>query len=75
MRASEVGRGPIPVTVVGFPADAARIEAIARIGVDRVVFWLPPESPDAVEEGFDRYVSAIEIPQGGLAVSGCEVQR
>jgi hypothetical protein len=45
--------------VVGFPADAARIEAIARIGVDRVVFWLPPESPDAVEEGFGRYLSAI----------------
>jgi alkanesulfonate monooxygenase SsuD/methylene tetrahydromethanopterin reductase-like flavin-dependent oxidoreductase (luciferase family) len=30
-----------------------------RIGVDRVVFWLPPESPDAVEEGFGRYVSAM----------------
>ena len=29
--------GSDPVTVVGFPADAARIEAIARIGVDRVV--------------------------------------
>lgn len=58
-RASEVGRDRIPVTVVGIPADAARIEAIARIGVDRVVFWLPPESPDAVEEGFGRYVSAI----------------
>jgi probable F420-dependent oxidoreductase len=58
-RASEIGRSTIPVTVVGFPADAGRIEAMARIGVDRVVFWLPPESPDAVEEGFGRYVSAI----------------
>ena len=58
-RASEIGRSAIPVTVVGVPADAARIEAMARIGVDRVVFWLPPESPDAVEAGFDRYVSAI----------------
>jgi alkanesulfonate monooxygenase SsuD/methylene tetrahydromethanopterin reductase-like flavin-dependent oxidoreductase (luciferase family) len=58
-RALEIGRSTIPVTVVGFPADAARIEAMARIGVDRVVFWLPPESPDAVEEGFGRYVSAI----------------
>jgi probable F420-dependent oxidoreductase len=60
VRASEIGRSRIPVTVVGFPADAARIEAIARIGVDRVVFWLPPESPAAVEEGFDRYVAAID---------------
>ncbi len=58
-RASEIGRSAIPVTVVGVPADAARIEAMAGIGVDRVVFWLPPESPDGVEAGFDRYVSAI----------------
>ena len=59
VRASEAGRGRIPVTVVGFPADAARIEALAAIGVDRIVFWLPQESPDAVEEGFGRYMSAI----------------
>lgn len=59
VRASEAGRGRIPVTVVGFPADAARIEALAAIGVDRIVFWLPQESPDAVEEGFERYMSAI----------------
>ena len=59
VRASEAGRGRIPVTVVGFPADAARIEALARIGVDRIVSWLPQESPDAVEEGFGRYMSAI----------------
>ena len=59
VRASEAGRDRIPVTVVGFPADAARIEAIAQLGVDRIVFWLPQESPDAVEDGFGRYVSAI----------------
>jgi probable F420-dependent oxidoreductase len=59
-RASDAGRGRIPVTVVGAPPDAARIEAIARAGADRVVFWLPQESPAAVEEGFGRYVSAIE---------------
>ena len=59
VRASDAGRGRIPVTVVGLPADAARIEALAAIGVDRIVFWLPQESPDAVEEGFERYMSAI----------------
>jgi probable F420-dependent oxidoreductase len=59
VRASEAGRDRIPVTVVGFPADAARIEATAQLGVDRIVFWLPQESPDAVEDGFGRYVSAI----------------
>jgi probable F420-dependent oxidoreductase len=59
-RAAEMGRGSIPVTVVGFPPDAARIEGLARIGVDRVVFWLPPDSPETVSEGFDGYVSAVE---------------
>ena len=59
VRASEVGRGRIPVTVVGAPPDPGRIEAIARAGADRVVFWLPQESPDAVEEGLGRYMSAI----------------
>ena len=63
-RASEIGRDRIPVTVVGFPADAARLEGLARIGVDRVVFWLPPESADAVNSGFDRYVAAVEELQG-----------
>jgi probable F420-dependent oxidoreductase len=59
VRASEAGRGRIPVTVVGFPADAARIDALAQIGVDRIVFWLPQDGPEAVEEGFGRYLSAI----------------
>ena len=59
VRASEAGRGRIPVTVVGAAPDAGRIEALAGIGVDRVVFWLPQGSPEAVEEGFGRYLSAI----------------
>jgi hypothetical protein len=24
------------------------------------VFWLPPESAEAVEEGFERYVGAMQ---------------
>jgi len=59
-RAAEAGRGRIPVTVVGAPADAAGIERLAGLGVDRVVFWLPQDSPGAVEEGLGRYASAIE---------------
>jgi probable F420-dependent oxidoreductase len=59
VRASEVGRDRIPVTVVGLPPDPGRIEGLARAGVDRVVFWLPQDSAGAVEEGFGRYLSAI----------------
>jgi probable F420-dependent oxidoreductase len=59
-RAAEVGRERIPVTVVGMAPEPARIDRLAGGGVDRVVFWLPPESADAVEEGFDRYVAVME---------------
>jgi probable F420-dependent oxidoreductase len=58
-RCDEIGRARVPVTVVGSPPDASAIERLAQIGVDRVVFWLPQEGPGAVEEGFGRYVSAI----------------
>ena len=58
-RASEVGRSRIPVTVVGLAPDAGEIERVARIGVDRIVFWLPQDGLDAVEVGFGRCVSAI----------------
>jgi hypothetical protein len=46
--ASEAGRGPIPVTIFGPQADAAVIEAHAKLGVDRIVFGLPPASRDTV---------------------------
>jgi probable F420-dependent oxidoreductase len=59
-RAASAGRDPIPVTVVGAAPDAAAIERLAQAGVHRVVVWLPQESADAVEAGFDRYVAAME---------------
>ena len=43
---------------VGFERE--RIERLGQAGVHRVVFWLPPESADAVEQGFDHYVAAMD---------------
>jgi probable F420-dependent oxidoreductase len=59
-RAAEVGRDSIPVTVVGMVPDPERISRLADAGVGRVVFWLSPESAEAVERGFDEYVGAME---------------
>jgi alkanesulfonate monooxygenase SsuD/methylene tetrahydromethanopterin reductase-like flavin-dependent oxidoreductase (luciferase family) len=59
-RAAEIGRERIPVTVMGMAPDPERIERLGEVGVDRVVFWLPPESADEVERGFDEYAGAIE---------------
>lgn len=46
--ASEAGRGPIPVTIFGPQADPAVIEEHVKLGVDRIVFGLPPASRDKV---------------------------
>jgi probable F420-dependent oxidoreductase len=59
-RAASAGRDRIPVTVVGMTPEPARIERLGEAGVDRVVFWLAPESPDTVERGFEEYVGAME---------------
>jgi probable F420-dependent oxidoreductase len=59
-RAAEVGRQRIPVTIAGMAPDAERIDRLAGAGVDRVVFWLPQDSADAVAQGFDRYVAVME---------------
>jgi probable F420-dependent oxidoreductase len=59
-RGAEMGRDRIPVTVMGSASDVKRVDRLAEAGVDRVVFWLPPDSPHAVEEGFDRYAAATE---------------
>jgi probable F420-dependent oxidoreductase len=59
-RAAELGREPIPVSVMGMAPDPARIDRLAQAGVHRVVFWLPQDSPDAVERGFDRFAGVME---------------
>jgi len=59
-RAASAGRDPIPVTVVGVSPDPAHIARLGEIGVSRVVFWLPPESAESVERGFDEYVGVME---------------
>jgi probable F420-dependent oxidoreductase len=62
-RAGEAGREPIPVTVMGMAPDAGRIARLEEAGVHRVVFWLAQDGPDAVEQGFDRYVAVMEQVQ------------
>jgi hypothetical protein len=45
--------------------DAERIARLSEAGVDRVVFWLPPESAESVERGFDDYADVMELAGGG----------
>jgi probable F420-dependent oxidoreductase len=59
-RTAELGRDPIPVSVMGMAPDPARIDQLEQAGVHRVLFWLPQEGPDAVERGFDRFAAVME---------------
>jgi probable F420-dependent oxidoreductase len=58
VRAREVGRDPIPITVAGMMRDPERIERFERAGVDRAVFWLPFAGRDEIEAALDRYTAA-----------------
>jgi probable F420-dependent oxidoreductase len=64
-RTEELGRSPIPVTVLGCPAEPALIEQLALLGVGRVIFWLPSTSRDEVDRAFEEYTAIVQRP--GLA--------
>jgi probable F420-dependent oxidoreductase len=56
-RAGELGRHPVPVTVVGMKPDPERIERLEQHGVHRIVFWLPSHGRSEVEQVFDSRAS------------------
>ncbi len=46
--AEEAGRGPIPVTTYGGAEDGlAEIEGLRDAGIERVIWWVPPDGRDA----------------------------
>ena len=66
-RASEAGRGPVPVTVVGPYGTPAEIEQLDRGGIERLVAWLPPRGKDEVEQAFERFVATAREYDGAGA--------
>jgi probable F420-dependent oxidoreductase len=59
-RTEELGRPPIPVTILGAPAEAALVEQLAVLGVGRVILWLPSTSRDEVERAFEDYTIFLQ---------------
>jgi len=53
-QAAEAGRGPIPVSLFGAPADEARIRQLEDMGVSRVLINLPPEPTEKALPNLDR---------------------
>jgi probable F420-dependent oxidoreductase len=58
--AAAAGRGPLPVSVMGTPGDAALLEQYARDGVERCIFWLPPTGEAKVLARMDELARLAE---------------
>ena len=60
-RAEQVGRNPRTISVSLFwaPADDALLAEYAALGVERVIFPLPPTSADQILPKLDRYAKLI----------------
>jgi probable F420-dependent oxidoreductase len=63
-RAEEAGRGRIPVTIFGVPADAAALAHYEQAGVDRVVHWVPAAQRGPVERALERFEDAVRELHG-----------
>jgi probable F420-dependent oxidoreductase len=62
-RAAEAGR-EIPVYVMSAPADAAKLEAMAEAGVERVVHWVPSAGRSVIERDLERFETAVAEVNG-----------
>ena len=58
-RARAAGKDPrdFPVTVFGAPADADTLKQYAEAGVERAIFWVPPDAREKVLPIVDKYAS------------------
>ena len=63
-RAEEAGRGHIPVTIFGVPADASVLASYQEAGADRVVRWLPAAQRGPVERELERFEDAVRELRG-----------
>ncbi|GAA2077815.1 LLM class F420-dependent oxidoreductase [Actinomadura alba] len=58
-RAREAGRGRLPVTVYGVPADREAIERVVEAGVDRMVFALPTLPAEETYGKLDEFAAVM----------------
>jgi alkanesulfonate monooxygenase SsuD/methylene tetrahydromethanopterin reductase-like flavin-dependent oxidoreductase (luciferase family) len=60
-KAEEAGRDPSSISISIFAANAERkaLDELERVGVERAIFFLPPEGRDKVLPILDRYVQVM----------------
>jgi len=58
--AEEAGRGPIPVTAYGSEGGgAAEIERFQEAGIERVIYYVPPDGRDAALHKLEQYTELV----------------
>jgi hypothetical protein len=57
--AEEAGRGPIPVTSYGRDGGAAEIERYNEAGLERVIWYVPPDGRDAALRRLEELAELI----------------
>jgi probable F420-dependent oxidoreductase len=58
-RASEAGRGELPVTLFGLRPEPDRLERAREAGVSRCILGLPSSEPDDVRRRIDEYAERV----------------
>lgn len=64
-RGEEAGRGHLPVTYFGVPAEPAAVARMQAAGVDRAIFMLPSAPAGVVEPRVDELASLVERHRAG----------
>jgi probable F420-dependent oxidoreductase len=59
-RARTAGRGSIPVTFSGAPPKPDLIGRLAKAGIHRCVFYVPPATADEIERHIDKRAALVE---------------
>src|SRR5262249_45642786 len=58
--AEEAARGPIPVTAYGSEGGgAAEIEQFQEAGIERVIYYVPPDGRDAALQKLEQYTELV----------------
>jgi alkanesulfonate monooxygenase SsuD/methylene tetrahydromethanopterin reductase-like flavin-dependent oxidoreductase (luciferase family) len=60
-RARAAGKDPkdFPTSVFGAPADADTLKQYADAGVERAIFWVPPDGREKVLPLIDKYAAFV----------------
>ncbi|MDQ6772137.1 MAG: LLM class F420-dependent oxidoreductase [Candidatus Dormibacteraeota bacterium] len=58
--AEAAGRAPIPVSAYGYRGDRAEVERVLAAGVERLIWWVPPDGRDQALRRLEELTATIQ---------------